>query len=243
MSRGSSKCYGGLIPSIDRKPRCGMDRKGKLELERKGIDVFRSGARYFAQEGEKLSLKDDVIALMVLRHYNVPTRLLDWSKSPYVAAYFASRHHMCEDGEIWTFDHPSYAEKGKAQWMRWPETTSDKSGDDQMFQAEITAFTLDEPPDWFICCHYVPGFPRHTAQMSAYSMTARFGIDHADAIANLLEDSTRHHRYVLKASLKGELLRFLREEHGVWEEALYPDSAGAANIAKRIFAIGVTSEQ
>ena len=52
--------------------------------------------------------------------------------------------------------------------------------------AGLTAFTVEEPPDWFICAFYT-GFPRTDAQAGAYTMTARFGRDHADAIARLSE--------------------------------------------------------
>ena len=51
------------------------------------------------------------------------------------------------------------------------------------FEPNFTAFTLDEPPDWFMCVFYPPAFPRQHAQQGVYTLTARFGRDHADAIA------------------------------------------------------------
>src|SRR3989442_531455 len=89
LSRGHSRCWKELLPSIDREPLKGLDRAEKLQRERRGIDQFRSCARHFASAGERNALFDDVVALMVLRHYGVPTRLLDWSLSPYVGMYFA----------------------------------------------------------------------------------------------------------------------------------------------------------
>ena len=101
LCRGQSRRYDSLLPSIDRNPRESLLRLEKLTLERQCIDLFRATARFF-HPGEQGALADDIIALMVLQHYGVPTRLLDWSKSPYVAAYFAACDDDTEDGEIWS---------------------------------------------------------------------------------------------------------------------------------------------
>ncbi|HTK30718.1 MAG TPA: FRG domain-containing protein [Candidatus Saccharimonadaceae bacterium] len=234
LSRGQAQSYGELIPSIDRGHLLKLPRSDKLALERQSINIFRSTARFFADQGESGAMADDIVALMVLRHYGVPTRLLDWSMSPFVAAYFSAAGSDKEDGEIWTLDEPFYESVGAKQWARWKQTTTDGSGDPAKFDAKLTAFTTDEPPDWFICGFYT-GFPRQDAQSGAYTMSARFGRDHAEAITNLMADVTRHHLYVVPAQLKPALRRVLREQHGIWRGALFPDSAGAADTARTVF--------
>jgi FRG domain len=235
LCRGQSKNYGQLVPSIDREARTTLSRLAKLKLERQSINLFRESARFCSHPGEMGALKDDNIALMVLRHYEVPTRLLDWSGSPHVAAYFAACNDDAKDGEIWSFDRRLYEEKGKAQWKKWPETTRDGSGDDTQFAAELTMFTREEPPDWFICLFYPSGFPRQNAQDGAYTLTARFGRDHAEAIARLLEDKSRYSLYRVPPKLKPTLRRLLREQHGIWQGSLFPDFAGAAKTAMIAF--------
>jgi hypothetical protein len=172
---------------------------------------------------------------MVLQHNGVPTRLLDWTHSPYVAAYFAASSKDEEDGEIWSFDEPKYEQVGKEQWKRWPETTSDGSGEASKFAPEITAFMLEEPSAWFVCQFYHEGFPRQRAQFGSFSLTARFNLDHSRAIENLFGDDSRHYLYVVSSEIKPDLLQLLRDQHGVWRGSLYPDSAGAAETASGVF--------
>jgi hypothetical protein len=237
LSRGQAKNYGSLIPSIDRDDLAHLSRVEKLALERQSIDIFRSTARFFADEGERDALQGDIGPLMVLRHYGVPTRLLDWSLSPFVAAYFAVCEHDTKDGEIWSFDYDQYLKKGGEQWMRWPRTTTDGSGEGAKFDLNLTAFTVDDPDDWFVCWFYSPGFPRQKAQSGLFTFTARFGRNHADSIANLLVEHSYYHLYVVPAALKRGLRTILREKHGIWRGSLFPDTAGAAATAGEVFKI------
>jgi hypothetical protein len=160
----------------------------------------------------------------------------DWSLSPYVAAYFATCCHDETDGEIWSFDHDLYATKGREQWKRWPETTSDGSGDPEKFDYKLpSAFTVEEPHNWFVALFYPAGFPRQKAQNSLYSMTAQFGRCHAEAIKELLDDESACRRYVIKRTLKPKLQKILRDRHGIWRGSLFPDSAGTAGTAREVF--------
>jgi hypothetical protein len=234
LCRGQNEPFGNLFPRIDRGVLKTLRRAEKLALERQSVNLFRSSARALAP-GEQKALDDDVVALMLLGHFGVPTRLLDWSASPWVAAYFAAQGPDDKDGEIWAFDRPQYETKGKEQWKRWPETTTDGTGADDKFDANLTAFRLEEPRPWLIAAFYEPGFPRHIAQQSRYTMTARFGIDHAKAIADLLRAESEHRLFRIGASVKPALRTVLREEHGVWRGSLFPDTAGAAETARAVF--------
>ena len=235
LCRGQSNVEHRLEPSIDRGKLKEMPRAQKIQLERKSIEILRSTARFFSSAGEQGALSDDIIALMVLRHYGVPTRLLDWSLSPFVATFFAVCGNAESNGAIWTFNEPLYEKEGKGQWQRWPETTRDGSGDPDKFDAKLTAFALDDPSDWFCCGFYKEGFPRQNAQAGAYTMTARFDCDHADAIANLLPSRSDFKLYVIEAGIKESLRKGLQEKYGIWRGALFPDTAGAACTAHGVF--------
>jgi hypothetical protein len=225
--RGHSQFYGGLMPSIDRDKMTGRSRLEKINLERRSIDIFRASARFFSHPGEMMALTDDIIALAVLRHHGVRTRLLDWSRSPYVAAYFAA-HRDDQDGEIWSFDEAEYMKKGVTQWC---------SPHDSNWRPEFdkAAFNVNDIADFFVCITYPMGFGRQNAQDGLYSVTSKLDCDHANRIERLLDDPSLHIRYIIPKTLKPNLRDRLRQHHGIWDGSLYPDSAGAAKTAGAVF--------
>jgi hypothetical protein len=234
ICRGQAERHDNLFPSIDRNELRDLPRIKKLELERKAINLYKVTARHFTSNRESVAQQDDNIALMVLRQHGVPSRLLDWSMSPHKAAYFAVDSHEDQDGEIWAFDEPLYETKGKEQWLQWPQTTTDGSGDDDKFAIHMIAFSVEEPPDWFVCQFY-SGFPRQDAQDGAFTLTAKFNNDHAEAIERFFKDGSRHHLYTIDAKIKQDLRERLRNDHGIWRGSLFPDSAGAAKTARSVF--------
>jgi len=72
-------------PGIRKDPSNGADRTHSEEDEKKLLDLFRLTARPFLQHEPRSEFEWLVIA----QHHGAPTRLLDWTQTSLIAAFFA----------------------------------------------------------------------------------------------------------------------------------------------------------
>jgi len=87
--RGHGDADWPLIPGIQRLPVESSDKF--YEHERCITNEFQSRASSFLQS--KPAMNDFSAWLTIMQHYGLPTRLLDWSRSPLYALYFATQDY------------------------------------------------------------------------------------------------------------------------------------------------------
>ena len=105
--RGQSDCAWSLEPSLTRVLREKfLPPHDAHALEQHALEEFTEHAKYVKTHDGRVvrDLPTEKLEWWaMMQHYGAPTRLLDWSLSPYVAAYFAVCDHWDRDGLLWYF--------------------------------------------------------------------------------------------------------------------------------------------
>ncbi|WP_119354973.1 FRG domain-containing protein [Azohydromonas sediminis] len=86
--RGETSAQWPLVSSLTRRLQTYCDDKSLWPLrEERALRIFRRKAHIHL--ADRSALDDDLRCLALMQHHGAPTRLLDFTKSPYVAAFFA----------------------------------------------------------------------------------------------------------------------------------------------------------
>jgi len=80
------------------EPTAGIFRPGvQASLERKLFEEFRN----LVPAHSNVDVNDEWLVLWLAQHHGVPTRLLDWTRSPLVATYFAVEKPISQNAAVW----------------------------------------------------------------------------------------------------------------------------------------------
>ena len=100
--RGQRNAKWGLTPSLSREWGDILDREDEiLEAEKTLLQEFKTAAHLYLDT--RLIPTDNQLMgwWATMQHHGAPTRLLDWTSSFFVAAYFATEDASDDDGAIW----------------------------------------------------------------------------------------------------------------------------------------------
>jgi hypothetical protein len=105
--RGQADARWALQSSLERMLDRAADRDRLVRLEEYSLDCFRS--KFHLYDKESNNAPNSTLAwLAAMQHYGVPTRLLDFSSSPYIALYFALASHdpsLHDDLALYVMDY------------------------------------------------------------------------------------------------------------------------------------------
>ena len=135
--RGQSNHSWSLRPSFLRfTGDLGLTTEDAIELESAAKQEFSSKAHLYVPGNLLDKVKTSPCWWGVMQHHGAPTRLLDWSASPYVAAYFAAQQDgSASDGAVWCFCSAQLRQTFEKQYGRnLPAFTLSEQDDDDVMK-------------------------------------------------------------------------------------------------------------
>lgn len=221
LYRGESSLFPSRKPSLGRLCSENLGVEDAIRLEHAGLAIFKNKAHPFIQLADQDLLDTVIGTMMLMQHHGAPTRLLDWTKSAWVAAYHATADRPECDGHIWTF----------------PIDALERSSDQAWYDGLKRLGEVEELDDWeeaaralpagIGCLAMVQSTSRIVAQQGMYTIASPPLLDHAVLIGDRLRDQPRSAAVLrIPAQLKQELRRILYEMN-LNASALFPGMDGA----------------
>jgi hypothetical protein len=103
--RGEVSARWPLVSSLTRRLQTFCEDRTLWPLrEERALRVFRRKAHIYLSD--RSALQDDLRCLALMQHHGAPTRLLDFTKSPYVAAFFALEDAV-DDAAVYALNTPA----------------------------------------------------------------------------------------------------------------------------------------
>jgi FRG domain len=150
----------------------------------------------------------------LMQHHSAPTRLLDWTRSAFVAAYFAIEKDSTEDGAIWALDaNELYKRVGGVRSMPSPDRFAETILSPKTSEA---IWPIERPR----------ATERIVAQQVVFTMAERILTDHGVRLAQIAGgDNQMFLRMIVGRALKPMFLARLRKMN-IGANALFPGLDG-----------------
>lgn len=174
--------------------------------------------------------------LSLAKHHGLPTRLLDWTYSPYVAMHFATQNlgDFDHDGAIWCVDYTKTNELLPKALRKELD-----SEDANIFTAEMLTRVANTLPEFDALSHhdFVLFFEPPSLDERIVNQFALFSLPSSAEMK--LEELLRrreamYRRVIMPAALKWEV-RDKLDQANVTERVLFPGLDGLSQWLKRYF--------
>jgi hypothetical protein len=225
--RGNSETINELRPRVFWK-----NKYEGLDTEFSYVEEFK---RFVPMLAENLPPREDHLSwLMIMQHYGVPTRLLDWTESVLVALYFAVSGQFEKDGELWAMNPYKLNEAHNNEEFLYGIATIDnatikylaaepmyKKGlehDRRLREGEF-GLAFKDVPRYPVAVQCPLIFPRMVSQLSTFTIHPS---NEKKTIIELLPDKNSLVRYIIPHKLKKTIYEDLYAI-GIKQSTLFQD--------------------
>lgn len=173
--------------------------------------------------------------LSLAKHHGLPTRLLDWTYSPFVAMHFATHdiRHFDEDAAIWCVDYRKLSDT-----LPKPLRDALRNEDVNIFTTELlnSVATTLEQFDNLSRHDFVVFFEPPSLDERIVNQFALFSLPSSPSMSlqALIEEKNAYRRIVIPARLKWEI-RDKLDQANITERVLFPGLDGLSQWLKRYF--------
>jgi FRG domain len=234
--RGQSREFCNLVPSFKRLFPTQVFSAAEL-IERKLIEDFRKHYQALSSQNNlgvlstlPIGAGHDLKCLSFMQHYEVPTRLLDWTSDFWTAIYFACAGDPDSNAELWFYDRALFSyQQAHVQYSRL------------LLQDQYAP----EPPllsvrDATLLLEFDPKLnARLQSQHGHHTVSSDVFQDHASLLNEMQKkqapnDSTPWYfrRIVIDKSCKGKVLQFLSDHKSITASTIYPDVVGLGRFLR-----------
>ena len=242
--RGEERDFSGDMEArIDRCLDLRSNLRLRLRMETAVCQRFQEHAPIYLSDVEQRYLETRWLQLIVMQHYGVPTRLLDWTKSAWVAVFFAVFGAWESDGFVYGFRRDKLQQYLKQKFhselneLTWGQDPTDKRPPDNKWEQAEANNILFNPEktellsDWVVTYYCRRAhFPRLVAQQGLFTFASKPYLDHWKTITNFLADVDDCFVLRIQAAAKPGILRHLNNI-GLNGATLFP---GADGIGKSL---------
>lgn len=245
LFRGQADAGWDLSPSFARLSRDGgLTEAAAREIERDMIGEFRAQAHLYLPAGILPREEDTVTWWAIMQHYGAPTRLLDWTESPYVGLYFVVESEPRRDGVLWVM-HPSAVDSHGRTIFGVSTLSRDETAEQQDKRDEriVGALLSNEGPGALLIATLRRLTSRMVAQKTQFTVATAVLADHADLIAAAVptgESPNTFVKLVIPGGSKVEFMRNLRRMN-ITASSLFPGADGLGRSARELARLEVAS--
>jgi hypothetical protein len=235
--RGQPRDFGSLTPSFQRQ--FSKQSSGTAQIiEGNLIQAFR---KHYADlrdrsadmpSPEQIAFGHDMRCLSVMQHYEIPTRLLDWTADFWTALYFACANDPSDDAELWFYERELFA---RQRWLNPSHAALMDRSPNPPAEPQLLSIAggMIVELDPQISPRMREQFAHHTVSTDVFS-------DHALLLQELDTASSppdgnsprRVHRVLIAASCKGKALQFLDGTMQVNAGTIFPDVVGLGRFLR-----------